>query len=497
MNERVQKLNTQPMPFNLFVHKIVLHNRLMERQQLEECLLEMEKCDEQSLLERLVSRGRLSPVLAGMIEKKYRDYLIKQGITPNDTENQKSDREAESAEERSGTEKAEPTPDAAHLPSRTPGGALPASLDTRLSGLLEEVRQSGGSDLIISVGSPPLMRKHGILQTLNGPALRAEDTMRLLFSIFSEKERNGIIKTQGMDKCLDMKGKRYRACVIQQRLGWEGSFRVIASSVPSFEKLGLPMELVQLMEYREGLILITGPASSGKSTTLGAFIQLINNSRSEHIITLEDPIEFVYSPVKSHISQREAGLHTQDFPTALRAALREDPDVIVVGELRDRETTSLAVTAAETGHLVFTTLHTTGASQTIQRLLDFFPPDQRNQVRIMISESIRGIVCQRLVRRKDGQGMALAVETLFNIDSIANLIREDRLFQIPNVIQINSRRGMRLLDESLKALVESDVISGQDAYFAANDQDLFRQFAPLQQILHPKDPPNGTNRQTL
>jgi twitching motility protein PilT len=203
-------------------------------------------------------------------------------------------------------------------------------------------------------------------------------------------------------------------------------------------------------------------------------VDLINRKRSEHIITLEDPVEYVFEARRSQISQREIGSHTQDFASALRAALREDPDVIVVGELRDPETTSLAVTAAETGHLVFATLHTTGAGQTIYRLLDFFPPKQRNQVRSMISESMRGIVCQKLIPSVQGKRMALATEIMFNIPSIANLIREEKIYQLPNVIQISKHAGMQVMDESILELMHAGRISREEAFFAAVQKGRFQ-----------------------
>jgi twitching motility protein PilT len=248
--------------------------------------------------------------------------------------------------------------------------------------------------------------------------------------------------------------------------------------VPGFDELGLPEQLQRLTEFNQGLVLVTGPNGCGKSTTMAAMVERVNQTRNEHIITIEDPVEFNFVPALSQINQREVGAHTKSFAAALRAALREDPDVIVIGELRDRETVSLAITAAETGHLVFGTMHTTSAARTIDRVLDVFPPDEQPQVRSMISESIRGIVCQQLIPRKDGGGRALALEVMLNSPAIANLMRERKLFQIPSIIQTSRQQGMILLDNSLLELVHTGVIDGMEAYYAADNKAPFLKWAP-------------------
>jgi twitching motility protein PilT len=279
-----------------------------------------------------------------------------------------------------------------------------------------------------------------------------------------------------MELCLDFPGHgRYRSCYLKQSRGWEGSFRIIDQAIPTFESLGLPKSIQPFTDYTQGLVLVTGPSGSGKSSSLAAMIDLINQKREDHIITLEDPVEFKYTPIKSHISQREVGSHTRSFSNALRAALREDPDVILVGEMRDLETASLAVTAAETGHLVFSTLHTIDAAQTVMRLLDFFPPSQQNQVRSMVSESLRGIVCQRLIPRADNGNRVIALEILMNIPSISSLIRDDKPFQIRNMMRINQAKGMCLMDDSVKKLLEKKIINHEDAHHAMIDSLLFQQ----------------------
>ena len=352
---------------------------------------------------------------------------------------------------------------------------------TRLHDYLGYTRESGGSDLHINVASPPFIRKHGRLMPLPRAPFTAAETEALLFEILTDEQRTRIHGDAelALDFRYNIPGQgRYRSCIVKQRTGWDGSFRVVQSRVPSFQELGLPEELQRLTEFNQGLVLVTGPNGCGKSTTLAAMVELVNQHRDEHIITIEDPVEFDFAPARSHINQREVGSHTKGFSQALRAALREDPDVIMIGELRDRETVSLAITAAETGHLVFATIHTTSAARTIDRVLDAFPPDEQPQVRSMISESIRGILCQQLIPRKDGSGRALAMEILLNTPAVSNLIRERKLFQIPSIIQTSRQLGMILLDNSLLDLVNQGAIDGGEAYYAADKKESFLKWAP-------------------
>jgi twitching motility protein PilT len=230
------------------------------------------------------------------------------------------------------------------------------------------------------------------------------------------------------------------------------------------DELGLPESLKLLTRYHNGLIVVTGQVGSGKSTTLAALVEQINLERRDHIITLEDPIEYLFAPKKCHITQREVHTHTSSFETALRAALREDPDVIVVGEMRDLETISLAISAAETGHLVLGTVHTGNASRTLDRLLDVFPIDQQEQIRTMVSESLRGVISQQLVPRVDGQGRVLALEILTNTSAVANVIREAKTFMLPGILQTGKKQGMQLMDDALRQLFEAGTISREEAY---------------------------------
>jgi twitching motility protein PilT len=374
-----------------------------------------------------------------------------------------------------------PTPQ----PADTPAGATPAADDARIASLnhlneyLAYARQVGASDLHINAGCPPLIRKHGRLSPLPRAPFSPADTESLLFQILTKEQTERVQGHKALDFCYTTPdGDRYRSCVLRQRMGWDGAFRVVQSTVPSLAELGLPEHLQRLTEFNQGLVLITGPNGCGKSTTMAAMVEQINQHRDEHIITIEDPVEYNFVPARAHINQRQVGSHTQTFSAALRAALREDPDVIVIGELRDRETVSLAITAAETGHLVFGTMHTTSAARTIDRILDVFPPDEQSQIRSMISESIRGLVCQQLIPRKDGSGRAVALEVLMNTPAVSNLIRERKLFQIPSTIQTSKQQGMLLLDNSLLELVSAGVVDGVEAYYAADNKAPFLKWAP-------------------
>ena len=268
---------------------------------------------------------------------------------------------------------------------------------------------------------------------------------------------------------------RYRVSVIRQRLGIEVVFRLINADVRTMDQLGLPEYLKLLTRYQNGLILVTGSVGSGKSTTLAAMIQQINMERHDHIITLEDPIEYVIRSRNCHVSQREVFTHTQSFATALRAALREDPDVIMVGEMRDLETISLAITAAETGHLVLATLHTANASRTLARLLDVFPPEQQEHIRVMVAESLRGVISHQLIPRKDGTARVLALEILTNTPAVANVIRENKTYLLPGIIQTGKKQGMRLMDDALIELYENDLISAEEVYARADQKHIVRQ----------------------
>ena len=333
------------------------------------------------------------------------------------------------------------------------------------------------SDIHLGVNSPPIWRRNGVLSPLwpSAVKLSAQDTERLAMSFLLEPQKQMLAERGDIDFAYATDFGRFRASVVRQRLGIDIVFRIISTSLRSMDELGLPQSLKQLTQYHNGLVLVTGSVGSGKSTTLAALVDEVNKTRHDHIITLEDPIEYVIHSKGCHVTQREVHTHTKSFGAALRGALREDPDVIMVGEMRDLETISLAITASETGHLVLGTLHTGSAARTLDRVLDVFPIDQREQIRIMVSESLRGIVSQQLIPRKDGQGRALAMEILTNTPAVGNLIREAKTYMLPGVMQTGKKQGMKLMDDSLIELYDSGQISQEEAYTRAEQKALMRQ----------------------
>lgn len=350
---------------------------------------------------------------------------------------------------------------------------------TQLNDYLRLGQQYGASDIHIGVGAPPMMRRHGCLQIMwhRAPLLTAKQTQRLLMSFLDEPQTQRLKEIGDLDFCYNATGLgRFRTSVVRQRVGVDGVFRVISTKVRTMDELGLPENLKKLTSYHNGLILVTGSVGSGKSTTLAAFVEEVNRSRHDHIITLEDPIEYVFTPQGCHITQREVHSHTKSFATALRAALREDPDVIMVGEMRDLETISLAITAAETGHLVLGTLHTSTAARTLDRVLDVFPIDQQAQIRTMIAGSLRGVISQQLIARANGEGRVLALEVLINSPSVGALIRDGKTFMLPGVMQTGKKLGCRLMDDSLTDLVQEKLITPQDAYERAVQKALFKEY---------------------
>ena len=337
--------------------------------------------------------------------------------------------------------------------------------------------ESGASDVHLGVNAPPIWKLQGALEPMwaNAPRLTAEDTLALSSNFLTEIQSAQLAERGDTDFAYANELGRFRASVVRQRLGVDLVFRIINTKVRTMDELGLPESLKLLTQYQNGLILVTGTVGSGKSTTLAAFIEEINRQRREHIITLEDPIEYVFQPKGCHITQREVHTHTVSFGAALRGALREDPDVIMVGEMRDLETISLAITASETGHLVLGTLHTGNASRTLDRLLDVFPDDQQEQIRIMVSESLRGIVSQQLIPSADGKRRVLALETMTNTPAVANVIRESKTFMLPGIIQTGKKQGMQLMDDAIMELVDGGLITPEEAYARSEQKQLMRQ----------------------
>lgn len=346
--------------------------------------------------------------------------------------------------------------------------------------LLMEMVQQGGSDLLLAAGYHPAMRKYGVLVTQSErPKLTVEDMERMLLQLLSESELEAFRQQQDMDFAyqIELPGEgycRFRANAFTQRFGPSLVFRSIARKIPSLNELGLPENLgTDLMEFHQGLVLVTGPTGSGKTSTLAALIDHANRNRSQNIITLEDPIEFVHVPKRSLVVQRQVGMHTDSYASALRASLREDPDIILVGELRDQETISLSITAAETGHLVLATMNTISAAQTINRLVNAFPPRQQSQIRMMLADSLRGVISQQLLAKADNSGRAVAVEILLATQAMANLIRENKMHQVNSVIQTSTKKGMRMMDDSLLDLVQKGTVDPQEAIDRAHDKNNF------------------------
>lgn len=335
------------------------------------------------------------------------------------------------------------------------------------------------SDVHLATAYPPAWRRFGALAPIwpDHAPLLPEETEGLVRSFLGQDEWDRLQERGDIDFAYAGSDGRYRASVVKQRLGYDMVFRVINTQMRTMEEIGLPIDhIIPLTRYQNGLILITGSVGSGKSTTLASIIDFINMDREDHILTLEDPIEYVFESKGCHVNQREVHKHTESFARALRGALREDPDVIMVGEMRDLETIQLALTAAETGHLVLGTLHTGNAPRTLDRVLDVFPIDQRDQIRIMVSESLRGILSQQLVPTLDGSSRALATELLVNTPAVANCIREGKTYMLPGIMQTGKHVGMITMDESLRQLYIRGIISAEDLLFRSEDKTQMKIF---------------------
>ena len=348
--------------------------------------------------------------------------------------------------------------------------------------LLKLAVDQGCSDVHIVVDMPPMMRRHGEIMPVDAslPVLKSEDTKRLIYSMLQEDQRARLEANWELDCSYDVAGlSRFRVNVLMTRAGLETVMRVIGTRIPDPEALGLTQSMLDLAALPRGLVLVTGPTGCGKSTTLACLIDRANQTRSEHILTIEDPIEFLYEPKRCVVRQREVGLNTKSFPNALRAALREDPDIILVGEMRDYETLGLAVTAAETGHLCFGTLHTQDAPSTVARIIDVFPAHQQVQIRVQVANSLRAVVSQLLLPRKDGTGRVAVREIMVVTPAIANLIREGKPFMIYSAIETGSQFGMSSMDKSLADVIKRGLVDAEVALSKAHDPAVVRKLAGL------------------
>ena len=349
----------------------------------------------------------------------------------------------------------------------------------RIDALFNMMNEQGASDLHLSTGNPPIFRQRGEMVRLNFKVLGHDELKTILFEILSEKQKAHFEETKDLDFAYEVPGlARFRGNIMMQYRGIAAVFRIIPAKILSADELGLPEGVRRMTGFKKGLVLVTGPTGSGKSTTLAGMIDLINSTRKEHILTFEDPLEFIHENKLSLLNQRQIGQHTESFASALRAALREDPDVILVGEMRDLITIQLAMSAAETGHLVFGTLHTSTAPKTVDRIIDVFPTDQQEQVRAMLSESLKGVVCQQLLKTAEGKGRVAALEIMLGTPAIANLIREGKTFQIPSIIQTAKKDGMQLMDQHLLDLLKTKRVNPEEAYRCATDKKQFEQYLP-------------------
>jgi twitching motility protein PilT len=347
----------------------------------------------------------------------------------------------------------------------------------QLHELFRLLRDSGGSDLHLAAGLEPRLRLHGSLQSIEGwPVLDHPALLSLLREIATESQWQSYVDSGDLDFAYGLEGiARFRANFLMQENGAAAVFRIIPEEIVSLEKLNLPPSIEGLAHLHQGLVLVTGPTGSGKSTTLAAIVDKINSTYPKHVVTIEDPIEFVHKSRRCLFSQREVGTDTESFASALRAAIRQDADVVLVGEMRDLETIALAITAAEMGSLVFGTLHTNGAANTIDRLIDAFPADEQAQVRTTLSESLAAVVCQLLLKTADGQGRVAVNEILLKTPGLPNIIREGNTPMIATIIQSGRAQGMQRMDDALFALVQQKKITPRDAYMKAGDKVRFEQ----------------------
>lgn len=457
--------------------KTVIQNKLATEEQVAECQELKEKYPDKTVGQILVAKRYLSPEHRAEIMKA---ISAKEAAAAASGRQPQAGRSGESSRQpagKSGESSRQPGKKEPAEPSDTigePDTLDPANPRKNIVKLMKKAAELKASDLHINVGSPPMLRYQGRIVKLNMPPIPAEMSEPMMMSLLDDRQKAAYAEHLSLDFTYDLEGTgRFRANVFRQQKGVDGALRFIPIDVPKLADLGVPDVVEKMTHYTQGLTLITGPSGSGKTTTMAALIQLVNAARKENIVCLEEPIEYRLPSLGCNIIQREIPRDSLSFSNALRAALREDPDVIMIGDMRDRDTVSTAVTAAETGHLVLGTLHTSSAARTIDRILDVFPPREAAQVRAMISESLRGVCTQQLIPRFDGKGVVLACEIMFNTPAIANLIRESRTYQIPSSIQTGKKLGMQTMDDVLQEYVNRRLISSQEAWSRADNKSLF------------------------
>jgi twitching motility protein PilT len=469
-----------PASDDLLFGRIALHYKLVTREQLLEASeFQASRGGQLRLGEILVDKGYLNAHQVAQVLSVQREYVAKQhaqaAAAPALAAQAMPAIEVQAMPAiAEGTAPAIPAPPAPVAVPKAAGAAVDLDAPRVLDRLLERAILAGASDLHIHSGSPLKMRLNGQMSDLDSAPLPARTAERMIHEILTPDQLEALRDRGQVDFAYTLPGKgRFRSNAYRQQRGVDAVFRVIPPQPPTLEDLGLPGSLAKLANYHQGMVLLTGPAGCGKSSTLAALLNIINEDRHDHIITIEDPIEYIHPSKKCVVNQRQVGPHTGSFARALRGALREDPDIIAIGELRDLETISLALTAAETGHLVLATLHTNNAIRTVNRILGVFPPNQQDQIRTMVSESLRAVVSQRLVARADGGGRVPALEILMANKAVGNLIRENKTFQIKSVLQTGATHGMCLLDASLAELVKTRVITLEEAQRNAEDPQRF------------------------
>jgi twitching motility protein PilT len=340
--------------------------------------------------------------------------------------------------------------------------------------ILQAAVQARASDVHLATGNPVVIRQFGSLKRLKSPDISPEKSRQLIEEILSPSQRKLVEQNLQLDFSYDLKGiARFRGNVIVQKRGMDATFRIIPLRVPTLDELGLPPVVKKFCDFHQGLILVTGATGHGKSTTLAAIVDFINSNRPAHVLTIEDPIEFIHPIKKGVVNQRQVGLHTRSFANALRQVLRQDPDVIMVGELRDLEAIELALTASETGHVVLATLSTSSGPKTVDRIIDSFPSDKQNQIRTMLGESLRAVITQRLLPKADGTGLVLACEIMVGTVPLANLIRTEKTYQIPSIMQTGKSAGMQSMDDAIMELYEKKLISWDVAFYNAENKKRF------------------------
>ena len=452
-------MSNPPIPL---LGRIAVHLKLISVEQLAEATrLQGQAPSEKRLGDILVERGMLTTAQLEQVLRARQQMIVKQRAREAAAQALPEPEAGAATVPAAGADRPRSRPAEA---GRAASVGTSSGAGTSLIALLRQGVERGASDVHVHGGNPLRLRLHGRFEPLDAQVIDAASAERMLRSAFTPEQARSFDERGEIDFAWTVPELgRFRVNVYRQLGGVDGVFRSIPAHVPTLEGLGLPTSLARFTNYHQGLVLVTGPANCGKSSTLAALVDLINEERREHILTVEDPIEVLHPPKRCVVNQRTVGSHTGSFARALRAALREDPDVIVIGELRDLETISLALTAAETGHLVFATLHTSGAIRTLNRLVGAFPADQQDQVRNMVSESLRAVISQRLVPTADGKRRVPALELLVNNKAVGNMIRENKAFQLQSVMQMGAAHGMCLLDDALARLVKEKVVTREEA----------------------------------